>query len=331
MRRGVGESIVVVLAAGLASAAKAPPETKVIDAQCAAALKLDDAHKQGHRTLADVSDAVEPRANEGSGRWISFESPAAMQSYAKRNEAPNTQAQIWRTPDGMTVALMYFQSDSGDWSHDVDYCFRADGTLARLRAVMANASENTIGERITYYATDGHEVFATAKLHDGKGKPIRDLAGLDSPRVYPTVDSLPFNRAHVSPAPEEHPSTAPAPPGNPSSSSPERELAAADVAKQVRTRLGAVKACYARALATNANLVGRVTAHWTIDLSGGTRDVTVEQSDPGMNEVGACIVGTVRRWHFTPAPKGQPVDVVFPFVFQPYPPDGGADARAGAP
>jgi len=93
------------------------------------------------------------------------------------------------------------------------------------------------------------------------------------------------------------------------------ELDPAMVAKEVRTRLGAIKACYERALKRNPTLSGKVVIHWTITQAGTVSGVDVEQDTLGDAEVASCIKALVARWRF-PAPAGGSVDVSFPFVFQ---------------
>ena len=93
------------------------------------------------------------------------------------------------------------------------------------------------------------------------------------------------------------------------------ELDPAMVAKEVRTRLGAIKACYERALKRNPNLSGKVVIHWTITQAGTVSGVDVEQDTLGDAEFASCIKSLVARWRF-PAPSGGSVDVSFPFVFQ---------------
>jgi outer membrane biosynthesis protein TonB len=93
------------------------------------------------------------------------------------------------------------------------------------------------------------------------------------------------------------------------------ELDPAMVAKEVRSRLGAIKACYERALKRNPTLSGKVVIHWTITQAGTVSGVDVEQDTLGDAEVASCIKALVARWRF-PAPSGGSVDVSFPFVFQ---------------
>jgi outer membrane biosynthesis protein TonB len=93
------------------------------------------------------------------------------------------------------------------------------------------------------------------------------------------------------------------------------ELDPALVSKEVRTRIGAIKACYERSLKRNPNLSGKIKVRWTITAAGTVSGVEIEEDSMGDSEVTSCIKGLVGRWRF-PAPSGGSVDVVYPFVFQ---------------
>ena len=93
------------------------------------------------------------------------------------------------------------------------------------------------------------------------------------------------------------------------------ELDPSLVSKEVRTRIGAIKACYERSLKRNPNLSGKIKVRWTITAAGTVSSVEIEEDSMGDAEVVSCIKGLVSRWRF-PAPSGGSVDVVYPFVFQ---------------
>jgi TonB family protein len=93
------------------------------------------------------------------------------------------------------------------------------------------------------------------------------------------------------------------------------ELDPSVVSKEVRTRLGAIKACYERSLKRNPNLSGKVKLRWTITAAGTVSGVEIEEDSMGDSDVVSCIRNLVSRWRF-PAPSGGSVDVVYPFVFQ---------------
>lgn len=87
------------------------------------------------------------------------------------------------------------------------------------------------------------------------------------------------------------------------------------VAKEVRSRLAAIKGCYERALKRNPNLSGKIQVHWTITPAGTVTGIDIENDSLGDPEVASCIKSLVSRWRF-PAPAGGAVEVSFPFVFQ---------------
>ena len=92
------------------------------------------------------------------------------------------------------------------------------------------------------------------------------------------------------------------------------ELDPALVSKEVRARIGAVKACYERALKRNPNLSGKVKVRWTITAAGTVSGVDIADDTMGDSEVSSCIKQLVARWRF-PAPSNGSVEVEFPFVF----------------
>ena len=92
------------------------------------------------------------------------------------------------------------------------------------------------------------------------------------------------------------------------------ELDPALVSKEVRARIGAVKACYERALKRNPNLSGKVKVRWTITAAGTVSGVDIADDTMGDSEVSSCIKQLVARWRF-PEPSNGSVEVEFPFVF----------------
>jgi outer membrane biosynthesis protein TonB len=93
------------------------------------------------------------------------------------------------------------------------------------------------------------------------------------------------------------------------------ELDPGVVAKEVKRRIGAVKACYERALKRNPALSGKIVVFWTITPEGTVSGVNVEQDSMGDSEVTQCIKQNISGWRF-PRPAGGSVEVSFPFVFQ---------------
>jgi hypothetical protein len=94
------------------------------------------------------------------------------------------------------------------------------------------------------------------------------------------------------------------------------QLDPATVAVFVRSQRGAMRACYKAALADDRTLAGKVVLHWTIDLAGIPRGVTVESNTMRASTVPKCLRDRIESWRFA-KPAGGSVDLAFPFVFQP--------------
>jgi hypothetical protein len=305
-------------------AAAATPATKSIDARCKAAARLDEAHQERYRAFADVSQATLPAANEARGSWREFKTRDELRTFAQTGAAPNTQASMWAASDGTRVAQVYFQSDAGDWSQDVEYCFRADGTLARLTGALSNYAADVEGERTIHFDAGGAVLSTAGNARSLETrKPLPTLDGLDTPPVYPTFASLPFlaaargvqaRAAATTKQPNVNDGRAPRDPHalpEPPPSRDEQQI----VSDEIRSRLGPVKACYERELAKMPGLAGRVVMRWTIGGAGATRDIAVVNDDLHAPAVTACIQALIARWLFDVQPKG-PTIVEFPFVFQ---------------
>jgi hypothetical protein len=302
-------TLLALLVAAAVGASGASPEEKSIDSPCDAAKSLDDAHKLKPRVFGDVSENVLPKANDGRGTWRAFKSDDDLKAYAQKESAPNTQAWIWNAPDGTTFAQLYFASDSGDWADDVDYCFRADGSLARVVAALVNVTEGTNGRRDLYYGRDGGVLAKRERSFDErtKKKLPKEHTG-NVVLIYPTVASLPFLQGP--PAPPKGAAT-PTPPAR----APDGELDPELVARFVRARLPEIKGCYESELAKKPTLSGKVTMTWTIKVDGTVGGVGVADDTLGAPAVASCLKARVSAWRFPP-PVGGSIDVNFPFVFQ---------------
>jgi hypothetical protein len=89
-----------------------------------------------------------------------------------------------------------------------------------------------------------------------------------------------------------------------------------DIARVVRRRAGAIRACYEQRLQVKPTLKGKVTARWTIGLDGRVRSATPAGNTLGDGAVTSCIMRVIRRMRFT-KPEGGMCIVQWPFVFNP--------------
>lgn len=87
------------------------------------------------------------------------------------------------------------------------------------------------------------------------------------------------------------------------------------IAREIRSRLGAVKACYEAALKRNPNLSGKILLRFEVSSVGKVTSADIESDTLGDGEVSSCIKGRVQTWRF-PAPQGGSVQFSYPFIFQ---------------
>lgn len=85
----------------------------------------------------------------------------------------------------------------------------------------------------------------------------------------------------------------------------------------IKTRIGAIRACYERELKRNPSLAGKVTIQFTIEERGTVSGVKVTDNTTGDAAVGQCVANAIQRFRFNPGPEGGNVTFSYPFVFAP--------------
>ncbi|MGZ3406975.1 MAG: AgmX/PglI C-terminal domain-containing protein [Caldimonas sp.] len=87
------------------------------------------------------------------------------------------------------------------------------------------------------------------------------------------------------------------------------------IAKEIRSRLGAIKACYEAGLKRNPNIGGKLQLRFEISSVGKVTSAEIENDSMHDEEVASCIKSRVSTWRF-PAPAGGSVQFSYPFIFQ---------------
>ena len=95
------------------------------------------------------------------------------------------------------------------------------------------------------------------------------------------------------------------------------EFDSALVVKMIKTRIGAIRACYERELRKNPTLAGKVTIEFTIEVRGNVSGVKVADNTTGERAVGECVANAISNFRFNPGPEGGSVSFSYPFVFAP--------------
>jgi hypothetical protein len=87
------------------------------------------------------------------------------------------------------------------------------------------------------------------------------------------------------------------------------------IAREIRGRLGAIKACYEAGLKRNPNIGGKLQLRFEISSVGKVTSADIENDTMHDDEVASCIKARVMTWRF-PAPAGGSVQFSYPFIFQ---------------
>ena len=92
-------------------------------------------------------------------------------------------------------------------------------------------------------------------------------------------------------------------------------LDGAQLAREIRVRLGALRACYERSLKRHPDLGGKLLMRLTITPAGTVASVDLSGDAMDDADMLACVRGSVMHWRF-PAPENGSVEASFPLVFQ---------------
>ena len=93
------------------------------------------------------------------------------------------------------------------------------------------------------------------------------------------------------------------------------ELPKEVIKKYIATKMGAIKACYQKALQSNPDLAGKVKVAFLIQPNGAVGAARIDDSGLNNSSVEECILANIKSWKFPPASGGGSTKVVYPFVF----------------
>jgi hypothetical protein len=158
----------------------------------------------------------------------------------------------------------------------------------------------------------------------GSAKPP---AAASAPAVATTVATPVLERPPPPPPPPPPPSVEPEPPppqaaqrvragalAAPGCAGRCTGTAGADLQSALRTKAGAARSCYERALRQNAMLQGRMTVAVRVGAQGRICGANLVSNDLGDSGVANCVAGVFRSGSL-PAPSGGCVDLQVPMNF----------------
>jgi hypothetical protein len=95
-------------------------------------------------------------------------------------------------------------------------------------------------------------------------------------------------------------------------------LAPIEILQVIRANLGQVRRCFVETLKNDPKTTGKITTKWTIAAkSGEIESVTISKSDGIPLKMQSCVTGVIKRWLFPVPRNNKPVNVEYPFVFNP--------------
>lgn len=86
------------------------------------------------------------------------------------------------------------------------------------------------------------------------------------------------------------------------------------IAKVINSNIQQIRSCYERALLKEPGLGGRLVVEWTIGTNGRVAAVKTRSSTVKGATIPNCVLNSLKTWRF-PKPKGGPVVVSYPFIF----------------
>jgi len=107
------------------------------------------------------------------------------------------QAFAWDLPGNSLFVTTVATSSSGDWAHTVDYCFRADGSLALVTSTLSTVYGTALRSRTRRFLPNGRPLWvrgSLAHLSTGEARHDTDFRDQEEP-IYLTRALLPF--AHL--------------------------------------------------------------------------------------------------------------------------------------
>jgi len=92
-----------------------------------------------------------------------------------------------------------------------------------------------------------------------------------------------------------------------------------EILKVINMKTTSIRSCYETVLQTNQSLQGKLMVNFFIQLDGSVTDAKIVEDKSTMKEkkVNECVMEIVKNMRFAQRKKGEPMEINFPFNFQP--------------
>jgi hypothetical protein len=88
------------------------------------------------------------------------------------------------------------------------------------------------------------------------------------------------------------------------------------IVKEIKSRLGAIKACYESGLKRNPSIGGKLVVRFSVSAIGKVTKTEIEDDRMHDDDVANCIKSRVSSWRFPAPPGGGTTEFSYPFIFQ---------------
>jgi outer membrane biosynthesis protein TonB/pSer/pThr/pTyr-binding forkhead associated (FHA) protein len=94
-------------------------------------------------------------------------------------------------------------------------------------------------------------------------------------------------------------------------------LSQGEVLRVIRANLTQIRHCYEQLLQRSPKAQGKITTSFVIGLNGRVRTASIKASSIRDSTMKGCVTSRIKRWKFDKPRGGSPVNVTYPFVFNP--------------
>ena len=182
---------IVLLTMLMQAGPKKDPEVNRIEGYCADIEAMMSRSMSSVRIFMEVAD----KSKKEPERWREFITENERQAASSQGKFPATAYVAVRNGHAVAADFM-FEGDPSRWT--VSYCFREDGTLARIQAALSIESQDLSIGKMQFFSPTGKVIFETNEYYDlqrQQQKPAPKSSTAPPIPIYRTIRELPFYKS----------------------------------------------------------------------------------------------------------------------------------------
>lgn len=177
--------------------AASPSEVSIVTAYCrelATYVKRNPTQTRFFGDVAAYDQSGVTLSAPSTAKWREFKSQEAREATTTPDNLYDT-ANVWLRGGKIVIAQFEYGSPSGDWAQFVGYCFREDGSLAKLENSFRTFNSDVRIEKERIYDAKGKRLRSSLRCFDlqsGRRKRCEGNYSNYDADVFRTVKQLPF-------------------------------------------------------------------------------------------------------------------------------------------